>query len=380
MKTTKVFDKTVNALATPGIDLIISYGGSSSSKTVSAMQALFIIASKVKNQQIYFFAQTVPKLKGTLIEDCKRYVTGSKWFDLHFKEKSYLLFPNGSKIIFLSADDPDKFLGVRSDYILFDEINTYRNGEKTFKNLYARCRKKIIMTFNPAAKFWVSEYMAKDFSKVIHSTYKDNQYAPSATVQKLLALAATDQNFNEVYVKGNWGSLKGVVFKYKERWDYFSEYPQEYDAKYYGMDFGFANDPSTIIEVLVRKKERELYLTEKLYKTGLFNEDLAKAIKEVGSIEIVCDSAEPKSISELRVKHKIRALTAVKGADSINNGIGILNQWKIFLFHKSENLITEFFNYSYAEDKKTGELLNTPVDKDNHLIDPTRYVALKYRL
>ncbi len=377
MKTTKIFSKTLKACRKA--KLIISYGASGSSKTVSAMQVFFTIAANKPKQQIFFFAQTVPKLNNTLIEDFKRNVTGEEFFIAHFHNQTKTLqLPNGSKIIFASADDPDKVIGVRSDYILFDEINTFRHGERIFKNLFARCRGVVIVAFNPASKFWISDYMGEDFATVIHSTYKDNPYIPKSTLQNLLYLSAKDENFKKVYLLGEWGAMQGVIFKFKENWDYFTVKPKNYDAKYYAGDFGFTNDPSTLIEII--KDGDNLYLTELMYKKGMLNKDIANCVKKLNIKDpIIFDSAEPKSIAELR-RLGIKAITAVKGADSIKKGIDSLKSYNLFVNIKSKNLINEFFNYAWAYDKKTNEPLNVPIDDYNHLIDPARYIVLKYRL
>jgi len=374
MKTTNVFSRTLKAFEKS--KLVVSYGGSGSGKTVSAMQLLFLIATKKSGLTIYFFAQTVPKLNNTLIEDFKRYVTGQDFFYKYFHNQTKTIqLPNGSKIIFTSADDPAKVVGVRSDYLLFDEINTYRHGKEIFKNLFGRCRGITVVTFNPASKFWITDYMGEDFVSVIHSTYLDNPFIPQTTLDNLKFLAKKDENFKKVYLKGDWGALQGVVFKYKQHWNYFKEKPKNYDAIYYGGDFGFTNDPSTLIEVI--KDGRNLYLTELLYKKGLINKQIAEVAKTINN-PIVFDSAEPKSIAELR-RYGIKALTAAKGKDSITNGINILKSYNLFLNIKSKNLINEFFNYSYAIDK-TGESLNVPKKGHDHLIDPARYIVLKYRL
>jgi PBSX family phage terminase large subunit len=211
MKTNNVFDTTLDAILRNPI--VVSYGGSSSGKTVSYLQSLFLLARAKKNLQIYCFAKTVPKLRTTLYDDMQRYVCGLDfWINNFSKGENALIFNNGSKIIFMPADDPDKFVGVRSDYILFDEINTYRKGEEIFKNLFARCRHTVGVTFNPSEKFWIADYMGMTEAKVIHSTYKNNQFAPEKTVRNLKLLSEKNENFKRIYMLGEWGLLEGSMF------------------------------------------------------------------------------------------------------------------------------------------------------------------------
>ena len=168
---------------------------------------------------------------------------------------------------------------------------------------------------------------------------------------------------------------EGVVF---DDWDYYKEDPDNYDIEYFGGDFGFTNDPTTAVSVKVDKKNKTVYIKELLYSTGLLNSQIAEILKPIVKDNwIVFDSAEPKSIVSLRNEHKLNAISAVKGADSIRAGLERMKEWNILLNENSSNLINEFFNYAYVD--KEG-LTNVPIDDHNHLIDAVRYVFLKYRL
>ena len=380
MELTEVFYKTIEALGneTP---LIVTYGGSSSSKTVSAMQALFLLAQNSDNLQIFFFAKTVPKLKTTLIEDFKRYVSGADYFIENFhRQDSYLLIPKtNSKINFVSADDPDKFRGVRADYHFFDEINTFRYGLAIFKELFARQRISTIVAFNPSEKFWITDYMNDSDCEVIHSTYLDNQFVPQQTIENLKKLAQKDENFKRVYIDGEWGVLEGQVYKYKENWFICDELTEDYDFRVFGLDFGYTNDPTTIIELRINEKEKTIYEKEHLYKTGLLNSDIAEVLKNVMDENSYCiaDSAEPKSIADIR-KYDINILGAKKGADSIISGINKVKDYDVYVTSESKNLINEKQSYKYVEDKLTGEFINKTEDKNNHLMDAERYALTKF--
>jgi phage terminase large subunit len=382
LKVTDIYERTIDAIADKK-SVIVSYGGSSSGKTVAAMQVLFTLALKFPDLQIFFFAQTIKKLENTLIEDFKRYVSGTAYFLKHYhKQDKFILIPKtNSKINFLSADDPDKYLGVRSDYLLFDEVNTYRYGSKIFKNLFARCRKTSILTFNPADKFWVTDYMAEDYCQVIHSTYKDNQFVPERTIKNLIDLGKKDENFKRVYLNGEWGALEGLIYKFKDNWDYCEKLPEKYDLKVFAIDFGYTNDPTTIIELRILDSAKEIYEKEHCYSAGLLNSDIIDKLKSIEGVKgsiIVADSAEPKSIAEIR-KAGLDIYGAVKGADSIRAGIAKVKEYMVFVEKSSKNLIKEKMSYKYVQDKHSEKFTEVAEDKNNHLLDAERYGLTKFR-
>jgi phage terminase large subunit len=379
MELTEVFYKTMNAV-TDKVPLIVTYGGSSSSKTVSAMQVLFLLAQNNDNLQIFFFAKTVPKLKTTLIEDFKRYVVDHDYFTRHFhRQDSYLLIPKTkSKINFVSADDPDKYRGVRADYHFFDEVNTFRHGHAIFKELYPRQRISTIIAFNPSEKFWITDYMDDSDCTVIHSTFLDNQFVPAQTVSNLQKLANKDENFKRVYIDGEWGVLEGQVYKFKTNWFICDKLTDDYDFRIFGLDFGYTNDPTTLIELRINEKEKTIHEKEHLYKTGLLNSDIADILKGIlkEDDKVIADSAEPKSIRRTGVK----IIGAIKGPDSIKYGINKVKEYEVYVTADSKNLINEKQSYKYKEDKLTGEFISIPEDKSNHLMDAERYALTRFNI
>lgn len=375
---TKVFYKNITALKEKK-RVVINYGGSSSSKTISVLQLFRLLAEHKENKYFLLIARSVPKLKTTLLKDFQNIVMNEDYNSKLFnKQDNTYTFNNGSVFKFANAYDEDTYKGVRSDYAMLDECNTYRQGEGVFNQIEIRCKIATFLTFNPASKFWVSDVMSRTDAITIHSTYKDNQFIENEIIKSLELRAKTDQNFYNVYVLGLWGSLEGLVFKFKTNWDYYSEDPKEYDTQYYGGDFGFTNDPTTAVSVKVNRKQKTVYIKELIYKTGLLNSQIADILRPIIKNNwIVFDSAEPKSIVSLRNEHKLNVLGAVKGADSIRAGLEMMKEWTLLINVKSKNLINELFNYSYVD--KEG-LTNQPIDKYNHAIDSIRYVFLKYRL
>jgi len=159
------------------------------------------------------------------------------------------------------------------------------------------------------------------------------------------------------------------VFKYAE----VSHVPDDANLVAYGMDFGYTNDPSTLVSVYT--KDINLYVKEHLYRTAMTTSDIHKFLlsEDLESKPIYADSAEPRLINELRrMGHNI--FPSLKGKDSVNAGIDLLKRYKINVLSTSSNAISEFRNYKWKEDK-TGALINTPIDNHNHIIDPCRYAT-----
>jgi len=139
-----------------------------------------------------------------------------------------------------------------------------------------------------------------------------------------------------------------------------------------GLDFGFAKDPAALIHTHYDRKKKTIYVLDELYMTELTNDVLATEVKKIiGNQLVVCDSAEPKSIKELR-QYGVNAIGAKKGKDSVNHGIQWLQQQTIVVDVKCQNMKNELMKYKWIEDKN-GNVLPVPVDKDNHLIDALRY-------
>jgi len=187
-------------------------------------------------------------------------------------------------------------------------------------------------------------------------------------------LISGDEQFWKVYGLGEVGSLEGVIFS---NWDTVDSIPSDGKWTAYGLDFGFTNDPTAIIKVVYQGGE--LWVEELCFEPGLTNPDIVNKLKSFGIgplDDIIADSAEPKSIAEIR-RGGYRALRGVKkGPDSINNGIDILKRYKINIHKKSINLIEEFSNYQWMK-TKDGEYLNKPNDNYNHGIDALRYCVME---
>jgi phage terminase large subunit len=229
------------------------------------------------------------------------------------------------------------------------------------------------MDFNPSEQFWFNDQIQnRDDIAIIHSTYKDNPFLNEDQIYEIERLQQTDLQYWTIYGLGQFGGTFDRVYQYI----LVDDIPVN-KAKHIalGMDFGFTNDPTTLVEIW--KDNDNLYFNELIYERNLTNQDIANKMKEYNVdkyIDIIADSAEPKSIEEIRrMGYNIKPAT--KGPDSILNGIDILKRHKLHVTKQSTNIIKELNGYKWVTDKD-GNKLNKPIDMFNHALDAARYVAL----
>ena len=379
MEVTTIFERNYDSTA----KIVVNRGGTRSSKTYSINQicALWLITGKYgENEYLSEGTWTSVRkyrtnLDGTIIRDFEEILKSNNWYDIvqHNKTKKTYKFRN-RLVEFIGADDQQKLRGAKRDILYCNEANELEYKQEFFQ-LLMRTENKIFVDFNPDdEQVWINQELEIKRSKevgdvdVIVSNYKDNIYLPKILVKEIEYLQQTDKEFWKIYGLGEYGNISGVVF---ENVHYVNTMP---DCKLVavGLDFGYSLDPSAAL--MVYRKDNELYLKEILYEKGLTNQDLAERLKPIiGRTEVICDSAEPKSIEEL-YRLGLNSKPAVKGKDSILNGIDILKRFKINVVNSS-NLKKEFRSYKWAVDKY-GNSLQKPVDKFNHLLDALRYVAL----
>ena len=276
-----------------------------------------------------------------------------------------------STIQFFSSDNEAKLRGARRDILFINECNnvTY----EAYNQLEVRTKKKVFLDFNPVSEFWVHDkVLPHDDSYFIKSTYLDNDQLDEQIIKSIEKRKYTDPMWWNVYGLGNVGTLEGVIFP---QFDIVDTIPNDVKWVVCGLDFGYSNDPTAFIEVAF--KEDQLYFNQVLFETGLTNDDIVAKLQNMGigrMSEIYADSAEPKSIEEIRRKGYKLIKPTVKGKDSIVNGITLLKQYKLNVTKSSVDLIKEFRNYQWFKDKD-GKHHNKPIDSWNHGIDAVRYAA-----
>lgn len=377
MKVTSVFDKNLEAYNQRGVRIVANKGGTRSSKTYSLLQLLMLISIMSETPlMISIVSESLPHLKKGALRDFLSILDGEglkEGKDYTYNRTDFIFKIGRSKIEFFSSDSPGKVHGPQRDILFINEANHI--PYEVYRQLVIRTSFMVFLDWNPSAEFWFEEEKVnlRDDCVTIHSTYKDNEFLSPAQVREIESNMG-NENWWRVYGLGLTGNREGLVFT---NWEQVSasKWPAEFKRAWIGLDFGFTNDPTGIL--FVGLSGGQLWLRELCYETGLLNQDIAKIIKgsEFRSLEVVADSAEPKSIEEIR-RLGVRIEPATKGNDSINVGIGVVQRYKLNVHEDSDNLIKELRQYEWKRDRITGKMMNEPIDKFNHLIDPLRYVAL----
>jgi phage terminase large subunit len=366
-KTTDVFLSNRNA----NTDIVINQGGTSSGKTYSILQNLFLHAIENDRCIITVAGQDIPNLKVGPIRDAHNIVENTEGLNNYIleynKSDRVFTFVNGSIIEFKSYDDSQDAKQGKRDYLFLNEANGV--DKIIWDELYIRTKKKSYIDYNPNNEFWVhTDLIGKPNVTLIISDHRHNTFLDQKIHDKIEAIE--DPELYKVYARGLTGKLEGVIFR-----DYNVVPGVPPDAKLigYGLDFGFSNDPTALVALY--SQSGELIIDELIYDRGLLNIRISDLMRELGvNGRIVADSAEPKSIAELSA-YGWQIEGAKKGPDSIRQSINTLKRYKINVTQRSSNLKKELNGYKWKQNKD-GKLDNEPVDFLNHAIDALRYASL----
>jgi phage terminase large subunit len=349
----------------------IIQGGTSAAKTYGILSVLIARASAIHGLEVSVVAESIPHLRrGALKDFIKLMKWMNKWHENQFN-KSLLTyqFLNGSSFEFFSADDSSKLRGARRDVLYINECNNVTF--ESYNELAIRTKKAIYLDFNPANEFWVhTELKDEQDSDFLILTYKDNEALDNSIVQQIeknrlkAETSAYWANWWRVYGLGEIGMLEGVIFS---NWKTIDILPKEANLIGIGLDFGYTNDPTAIIEIYNYNGTR--IINELKYQTGMLNSDIANALPK--HVPVYADSSEPKSIEEIK-RYGITIKGVTKGKDSINYGIDVMQRNEYLITSNSTNLIKELRAYCWDTDKQ-GTRLNKPIDTNNHAIDALRY-------
>jgi phage terminase large subunit len=291
-------------------------------------------------------------------------------------------FPNGSEIIFTGLDEETKLLSLTGIGCIFIE-EVFEVPRSIVEQLDIRLRgetknKQILMAFNPISKnHWLYDFCEVNPPESFlytHSSYKDNPFLDEENRRTLEEMKVRNPQKYRVFGEGMWGvDATGLVY---QNWKVEEFNHEEIDGQLLcGLDFGYIHDPSVFVASLLVEEEKRIYVFKEYGATGKTNQDLIKIITSLGFNKsvIIADSAEPKSIAELKSGgiNKIRA--SKKGPDSILHGIQKLQNYEIIVHPSCEGIITEFENYTWQKDKNTDLYINKPIDNFNHYLDSLRY-------
>lgn len=369
-------------------------GGTSAGKTYGIIPILIDRATRSR-LEISIVSESIPHLrKGAMRDFLKIMESTDRFIPEHWNKSNFTYtFSNGSFIEFFSVDTPSKVRGPRRDILYINECNAV--DFETYSQLAIRTKKYIWLDFNPTSEFWVHTELKDDPDvETLVLTYKDNEALPDiivAEIEKAKDRAFYDPdrqnpfaenniksaywaNWWKVYGLGEVGSVQGCVFS---DWNFVDAIPDDAALLGVGMDFGFINDPTTMVALY--RYNGGIYIRELCYKVGMTNKDIASELSRnnIGkNTLIVADCAEPKSIHEIN-EYGFKVMPSEKGADSIIFGITVLQECEsISITKDSVNFIKEYRNYVWETDRD-GNKTGRPIDAYNHCMDALRYVATK---
>lgn len=371
LQTTKTFMDIAD-----GPRIVLLQGGTRSGKSYASIQYLIVKALEEPNQTISIVRKSFPSLRISALRDFKQIMRDLNIWDednWRASENAYT-FHNGSMIEFLSTQDSERRKGTKRDWLFIDEVTELDYSD--YFQLTIRTTEKIILAFNPniSANHWLFEQVqTHPECETFISTYLDNPWLEDALVKEIELLRDTSPSYWRIYGLGEIGIVDGLIF---DNINVISDIPEEAELLGYGMDFGFTQDPSTLIALF--KVEGGILFDEVFYLKGLLTNEIGALIQEAFSVhgraQVIADSAEPRIIEEI-FRMGINIKPCVKGPDSIMQGIDVMKQHKIFVTKQSANMINEFYGYTWEKDKEE-KLTNKPDSRAlDHCLDAARYIS-----
>ena len=369
--------------------------GSRASKK-SSTQSLRVIYEIVSNPVINWLV--VRKTERTLRDSCfaqlkwaMRRLHVEKYFRCSVSPLEIIYIPTGQKILFRGLDDPLKVTSITVDsgclcrlwieeaYEITKEDDFNRLDESIRGQLPEGMYHQVVLTFNPwSDRHWLKKRFFDTHNPnvlAMTTNYRCNEFLSQSDLLLFEEMKKNPRRY-AVAGEGDWGVVDGLVYEnWKEQVFDTSEITRRTTVKSaFGLDFGYTNDPSAFICLLVDETAREIYVFDEMYQKGMSNDDIGEELLRRGYSKerIRADSAEPKSIAYLRKKYLRRIRAAKKGPDSIMAGVTLIQDYTIIIHPSCVNFITEISNYTWATDKFDNKI-NKPVDDFNHLMDAMRY-------
>lgn len=349
-------------------------GGTSASKTISVLLYLIAMAQSDKSPTLTsVVSESFPHLRRGAMRDFLNIMQEHGYFeDANWSKTDFTYtFETGSKLEFFSADQPSKVRGPRRDRLFCNEVNNI--DKESWEQLLIRTKDFAIADWNPVVDFYMySEYIGvRDDVEFIILTYKDNE-ALSENIVREIESRKMNKNWWQVYGLGLLGEVEGRIYT---GWKIIDEVPHEAQLVRRGLDWGFSNDPTAIVDVYYYNGG--YILSERLYRKGMHNNDIAAYLQNLDSPNtlVMADSAEPKSISELQ-QYQLPILGVLKKGFNkmsyLKASIDYLQQQRISMTKSSTNLIKEYRTYLWMTDKD-GNIINEPQGGNDHALDAARY-------
>lgn len=358
----------------------VYYGGAGSGKSHFMFQKIVIKALQQK-RKVLVIRKIARTLKDSVFQMTLDTLEKFKMLEYcRINRSTYTIeIQNGSVFLFKGIDDGEKIKSITGlTDIVIEEATELSFDEFTQLDLRLRAQAEslqIYLAFNPVSKvnwcykYWFSDTQPPD-SFILKTTYKDNRFLPPEYIKALEATKKTNPAYYNIYALGEFCSLEKLVYN---NWTIGESEPK--GELIIGLDFGYVNDATAFIVAFLSEEDKRIYIFDEYYERAMLNDQIAQMIKYKGYGKeiIIADSAEQKSIEEIKRQGINRIRPAVKGQGSILQGIQKLQQYEIIVNPKCTNTIIELQNYSWTKDRGTNEYINKPIDSYNHCLDALRY-------
>lgn len=374
LQTTRVFSE-IEAARRNGYTTVSEQGSSRSAKTYNTVIWIVCQCLSVPKTTVSICRSTLPSLKGSVLRDFIEVLQRIGEYSDKCYNKSDLIytFPNGSWVEFFSCDNETKLRGRKRKILFVNEANELKYLE--WQQLQLRTTQFSIIDYNPSFsdEHWICEVNKDPRTYHFISTYKDNPFLEQKVIDEIESLKRKNFSLWQIYGLGLQAQVEGLVFRNVDVVERIPETGYR-RRRFLGVDFGYTNDPTAIIDVLIEEETKTLYLDELCYRTTMLTSDIIAELKPQGAVKVISESADPRLVQEI-YRAGVNIHPVVKYSGSIEAGITKMQEYKLVITKRSTNVIKEFRNYTYQQDKE-GKWLNTPIDVWNHAIDAIRYVVM----
>lgn len=366
----------------------VYYGGAGSGKSKFVAQKLIIKLLQNPNHKLLVVRKTFNTHLESTFAELLQVLDDFKIRDRCnvIKSPMSITLPNGARIIFKGTDEETKLLSISGVTMVWIE-EAFEIEKEIFEQIILRLRggnikSQFFLTFNPINEsHWLKSYFFDnevDDCFVLKTTYLDNRFLDKEYINSLNLMKKTNPDKYKVYALGEWGTLGKTIFDKNIHWrvEDFDYEDVAHHKMIVGMDFGFTNDPTSLVQSFVDEANKIIYIQDGFYQRGMLSSDIHGKLEQMQllKVELLADSASPMTIAELKKLGVRRIRGAKKGAGSILAGIDVLKTYTIIVHPRLDWMINELENYQYKKDKSTGKYLNeVQANQKDHAIDALRY-------
>lgn len=370
LQATRVYEEIEKAF-NAGISVASEQGSSRSGKTYNTLIWLVSLCLRVPNTSVSICRETLTALKASAMRDFIEILhTINVYDDKRYNKSDHIYsFSNGSWVEFFGCDNEQKLRGRKRQILYVNEANEISYYEWT--QLQLRTTKFTIIDYNPSFsdEHWICDVNKDPRTYHFITTYKDNFFLEQKVKEEIESLQWKNKSLWQIYGLGLQAIVEGLVFP---KYELIDEFPEHCKKVGIGMDLGYTNDPTAIVKC--GYDGVALFIDELCYRTEMLTSDIIRELRKVQQYKVVSESADPRLVQEV-YRGGINIHPVVKFGGSVEAGLTKMQELKIYITKRSTNVIKEFKNYTYQQDKE-GKWLNKPIDAYNHAIDATRYYVL----